>query len=507
MDYTELGKKPIPGLSPAGQDARNDPAFEIVTAEIEKLSSATLTGGIDWKKAAAAAATILDEKSKDLLVMAYLCIALEKCEGLGGLAKGIHILREGVETFWEDMFPAKKRMRGRKNAVEWLTDRIRDDLPSLQAEQWSAADRERFLEDFDALDRFLSENMEDAPILIPLVNEVSAKVAAEEKSAPTPETPPPAPSAPVSGRPSVPEFGPADMDAEKALDQTFDVLGRVSVLLGTLDPPHPLAFRLNRIAAWMQINELPPATGSKTLIPGPESQIVVALQTLYQSRYWKDLLQTAESHVRQFLFWLDLSRYVAESLQGLGHQEGADVVCDETLLYVKRISGIEQLSFEDGTPFADETTKNWLNSLQEKQGDNGAGNGLPGARDIRSAVEEALTQARRLIGDHKTTEALRLVNEGLCRPSSVKEKFLWQQGLCRLFFELQQPRLAVPQMQDMLAVIDAHGIERWEPDLATEALAVIATGLRMQPEIDQDQVGRVLDRLARLDPVRALDFT
>ncbi len=513
MDFTELGKKPIPGALPAGQDVRSDPDFEALNAEIEKLSSPTFSGSMDWKKIIVVAVRILEEKSKDLLVMTYLCVALQKSEGLGGLAKGIHVLREALETFWEDMFPIKKRMRGRKNAVEWLTDHLRDSLQSLPQEQWAMNDRGRFLEDLNALDRFLSENMEDAPILIPIINEIATRVVGKEEITAAPETvqspPPPSGSAPVSSvqpAASIPEFDPANTDAEKMLNQALDVLGRVSTGLGSLDPPHPIAFKLNRIAAWTSVTELPPATGSKTYIPGPDSQVVSALQSLYQSHNWKDLVQAAESRVRQFLFWFDLSRYVAESLEQLGCPEGADMVAAETLLYIKRLPGVEKLSFEDGTAFADNQTRTWMKSLNEKQAGNGTGNASPGEGSINKAVEEALVEARKLIRDNKMTEALRHFTDDLNRPASIKERFLWQHGLCRLLFEIQQPRLALPQMQDMLAAIDTHKIEQWEPSLAMEAFTIILTGLRLQPEQDQNQMGMILNRLAKLDPVKAMDF-
>jgi type VI secretion system protein VasJ len=506
MDFTELGRKPIPGAVPAGQDVRNDPDFEILTAEIEKLSSPTFSGSIDWKKIIVVAGRILEEKSKDLLVMAYLCAALQKSEGLRGLAKGIHILREAVETFWEDMFPIKKRMRGRKNAIEWLTDRLRDDL--------------------NAFDRFLTENMEDAPILISIINEISTRVSVEKKIAASKGTPcgkvspikqPPPPeaaqvsssvTAALSTQPPavIPEFDLTNTDAEKMLNQALDVLGRAATLLGSQDPPNPLAFRMNRIAAWTSITELPPTTGGKTYLPGPDSQVVSALQDLYQSHNWKDLVQAAEARVRQFLFWLDLSRYVAESLEQLGYPEGADMVATETLLYIKRLPGIEKLSFEDGTAFANEITRSWLKSLQDKQVGTAAGNVLPGTESIQQAVEGALAAARKLIRDNRITEALRQFNDGTNRSSSMKERFLWQHGLCRLLFEIQQPRLALPQIQDMLAAIDTYRIEQWEPNLATEALTIILTGLRLQPEKDQEQLGPVFNRLAKLDPVKAMDF-
>jgi hypothetical protein len=72
--------------------------------------------------------------------------------------------------------------------------------------------------------------------------------------------------------------------------------------------------------------------------------------------------------------------------------------------------------------------------------------------------------------------------------------------------EAKQPRLALPHMHDLLADIETHGIEQWDPLLAAEAFAVVLTGLRLQPEQDQDRQNSILNRLAMVDTVRAMDF-
>ncbi|MFA6412761.1 MAG: type VI secretion system ImpA family N-terminal domain-containing protein, partial [Syntrophales bacterium] len=116
MARRDLGKTPISEDSPAGQDVRNDPDFEALSREIEKMSSPTLSGTMDWNRVLQLSEDILTNKSKDLLVLSYFSVALLKTAGLRGFALSVKILRESLEAFWEDMFPVKKRMRGRKNA-------------------------------------------------------------------------------------------------------------------------------------------------------------------------------------------------------------------------------------------------------------------------------------------------------------------------------------------------------------------------------------------------------
>ncbi len=65
---------------------------------------------------------------------------------------------------------------------------------------------------------------------------------------------------------------------------------------------------------------------------------------MYRSGSWKNLLTACESRVTQFLFWLDLSRYAAEALENLGMKAASAEVAGLTVLYVKRLPGIERLT-------------------------------------------------------------------------------------------------------------------------------------------------------------------
>ena len=56
----------------------------------------------------------------------------------------------------------------------------------------------------------------------------------------------------------------------------------------------------------------------------------------------------------------------AKALEGLGADYAAALhaVRAEVRLFTSRLSGVEQLAFSDGTPFADAETKAWLASLK-----------------------------------------------------------------------------------------------------------------------------------------------
>ena len=145
MDLLEIGTTPISEDNPAGDDVRFEPEFEELENEILKLSSPSMTEGIDWDKLIVLCKGILSEKSKNLIVSNHLCIALLKTEGLEGLANGVHILRGMYENFWENLYPPKKRMRRRVNAISWWSDKIEAELENMEMVVWPKEKREAIL--------------------------------------------------------------------------------------------------------------------------------------------------------------------------------------------------------------------------------------------------------------------------------------------------------------------------------------------------------------------------
>jgi type VI secretion system protein VasJ len=525
MNIRDLGKTPIPGDNPAGVDVSFEPEFEAIEAELQKLSSPTSSGGADWNKIARLGEEILEKKSKHLLVTGYLNLALFKTSGLRGLADGVHALREMIETWWETMYPPKKRMRGRANAVSWWSEKIEAGLDGVAVEKWPMEAYETLAADLEAIDSFLGENLEGAPILRslnerilsciepeapkPEITEPEPAAAPSEPSGPSaepvaekprPAASPPAP--PVSAAPAASAIDFAETDFDKLFDQGLQALQRAASLLAVRDRFDPLVYRLARVGAWLSVRNLPSSSGGRTMIPQPDDTVAEILRNLYQDRNWDALLDAAESRISQYLFWLDLSRYAAESLAGLGHPEAAEGIASEAADYVQRLPGIENLAFAEGLPFADSLTREWLKEAAAKRG----GGSAPEGDSLEGAVSRALGEAQKLMGEGRLDSALTGFRDQLGRASCARERFLWTIGFCRLLMSAGKARLMLPYIRDILGMLDKHQAEHWEPGPAAEGLAVALAGLRLQEPRDEELIENVLSRLAAIHPARALEF-
>ena len=119
-----IGRQPVNAMRPAGSDVREDPRFETLQLEIGKMSDPGADGQTDWQRVGQLASLLLVDKGKDLLVASYLGGALLHGDGLSGLARGLQVVADLVEHFWDSMYSPRRPLAGLAcNAIEWLLDR------------------------------------------------------------------------------------------------------------------------------------------------------------------------------------------------------------------------------------------------------------------------------------------------------------------------------------------------------------------------------------------------
>ena len=299
----------------------------------------------------------------------------------------------------------------------------------------------------------------------------------------------------------------SDTDASAMVGQGLSILGKSISGLKKKNKYQPLPYRLSRIAAWATLDKLPVATGGKTMIPPPDDQIISSITGLYDSGNWEALTDSCEGRVRQFLFWLDLSRYVAESMEQMNHPEVALVIEAETALFVQTLKGIEKLSFSDGTPFADSATLEWIKQLKSKDAGKTDSSDAGGTGGINQIISQQMIAAQQLIKEKQLDKALLLFQEHLLKAKSERERFLWKTGLCQLLINSKQLKIAASYIDDILENINKFNLETWEPENAIKALSLVLTGLRLQKKGQHEQlIETIIKRISMLDPVKALQI-
>ncbi|MGS3629602.1 type VI secretion system domain-containing protein [Enterobacter hormaechei] len=107
-----------------------------------------------------------------------------------------------------------------------------------------------------------------------------------------------------------------------------------------------------------------PDAEGKTRIEPPRADQRAMLKRLYLQQSWLEILEQADS---TFLAWRQssLAGFAVVYPSGPDYESGQDVLADIITADLKgllrRLPGLETLAFNDGTPFADEVTLNWIN--------------------------------------------------------------------------------------------------------------------------------------------------
>ncbi len=146
----KLGREPISDDAPCGENARYEEEYESLLAEVGKLES--LHGGtVDWARVVELGSVLLESKTKDLLVAAYVAGGMWETEGPGALVAGLALCRDLTQHFWEGAFP--KRLRARRTAINWLMGRVQGWVAeeSIEIDPGTLEDGIAVLRDFQTL--------------------------------------------------------------------------------------------------------------------------------------------------------------------------------------------------------------------------------------------------------------------------------------------------------------------------------------------------------------------
>ncbi|MHB8137730.1 MAG: type VI secretion system protein TssA [Smithellaceae bacterium] len=520
MDISTLGKEPISVDRPGGADVRYDPDFQELQNEIDKLSSPSAEGSINWEKVMRFSSDILAHKSKDLLVAIYLAVALIYTRQYDGLSIGVKLLMDLMGKFWEQLYPSKERMRGRLRSMEWWVEKCGNALKQLSRVPVPEAQVNILKDNLDQIEQWMRQHLEGPPSL-KVINDFVAAITVKDEAKVQKEIAKPQAANLITDTedkeetvsPSTAVSLPDDIQPPQFAQRMFENhLQKMREITGSCwqqDPSNPMFYRLNRKSLWFNIEELPSSANRRTRISAPDNHIVKMLFDLRASGDAEVLLKAAEERLPQFIFWLDLNRFVAEALARLGARftKAHRAVCQETAFLICQLPGLDDLSFADGMPFANPETRNWLNSILLDAPNatepisafksNSAGN--------EDRIVREIAEAQCMIRKGKLFEAMEILQENLNAASSRREKILWRLAISQLLLDVKQVKLAMPHLDQIIREIDAFHLEDYDPSLALRGLKIVCVGWESQKDKSlKSKKADVLYRIAGIDMAEAI---
>ncbi|WP_222946398.1 type VI secretion system protein TssA [Caballeronia sp. EK] len=513
-DFKSLGLQPISDAQPCGVDVRDDPDFDLLQNEIAKLTNPAASGAPDWEQVVKLSSGLLAGKGKDILVASYLTGALLITRGLPGLNDGAQMLEALLATHWDQLYPPVARLRARRNAIQWLIDRVRAHGEEHDWSSWPPQDAalvDALRAALAGIDSVLADKDADAPSMQPLRALLGTVQVAEPEpvavvepvvepepvvaaSAPAP-APRPAPAAApaIQADPLAPLAVDSSDSAVHATDETLERLAAIGNWYAQNEPSSALGFRLRRVGVWAGVEHAPNAQGSETRLPGPIAPLQDALRNLQSRAAHMDIVGFAETQVLTYPFWLDLNHAAAMALAQLGDAWSAArrEVCNETAKFVSRMEGIERLKFANGVPFANADTVQWLGSLASSGGDAGAA----AAPDPLVAV---LSRARALAADNDLGAAAQCLQDAIDKTAAVGTRLRLRTALCDLLLEHRPGARLDAFARALVAEVDRYGVASWDPELTADALRA-AFAILSRNDQNEAETAALLARIAPLD--------
>jgi type VI secretion system protein VasJ len=562
----EAIKRPIPGGNPCGQEISGaDEDFQRIREEINRigtvsakvdydaataaaqdvkgLTSAKLremqkkgqtvesksiisdTGGVDYALIIELAEKILAERSKDLRVVTYLCFALWKAQRFAGLAKGFAAIKILLQDFGEGMYPPKMRAAARKGAIEFLTNKLMDDLGAedIKVGAEDAEPLKSAQANWAEVQKFFAAQMPQWETLLlgvaVAVEKCAGKVPKKKIEPQAQATPGPATGTAEGPTPAGPVSTPAPAIGEvKSEEAAIDFIRKAAGFWRGQDRKSAAPYRLVRSMRWDKLINEPPNENGKTKIPTPPEPQRKRLGGLQQSAQWEQLLNDGEASFTQpgFHLWLDLQRLLVAAMDALGseYQHARMAILQELAILLQRVPKLPSLTFNDGTRFADAATQSWIEeTVMPVLGSGEAGaTGPTSTAELESHIASLFDEAKKLAAKGDLAAAIAYLQDGAAVDASGKNRFRLRLYMATLCLRGGQPKMARPMLEDLSEEIDKFSLAAWEPPLALEVWrslhdcygALAASAPPAGKPALLEHADRVFEKLCRLDLSYAL---
>lgn len=517
--YMGLAQTPISAEDFYGDDARYSAEFETLEHELGKANSLHETEGPDWLLVRDGCAALLASQSKDLRAAVWLTWSLYQVDSLPGLEAGLGALNYLCAQHWAALHPRKPRTR--LAVFSWLTARV-DQMPTnLLSGEAEPGTAKRLASQLRELDNCLEGHYADlTPLFASTCRRLDAwSSSAEGQSQAKSDNLLTVPSI-VSSAQSIPINQAnreilctvaSSREAHKCLRTLQDQARLLSHWWLQEAVTDPRALRLARTLLWLPIDTLPEHDmHNSTHLRGLPPDRLTHYRERFAQGQFSSLLVDLETSLARSPFWLD-GQYIAwQCLYALDAAAAMYEIEIQLAMLLKRLPGLEQLSFHDHTPFADDDTRSWISAQVLPHTDvNGAHAQGPANSmgDTALPWEEVLATAVQQLRKGSLKAGVQLIKQAMPNATSERERFHWQLAQARLCLQARQYDLAWRQLESLYQLLQDANLERWEPELALSVLQLLLNccdKLPGNPAL-RERKSEIYRRVCHLDLETAID--
>ena len=465
--YVEQVLGAIPGETATGESLADDPVLEFLEDEVMKVGSLA-HNDIDWHKVESEALKLLADRSKDLKVLGFLMLSLQRGGDGERFGLSLLLLHRVLDGWWEAAwpYPGAKGQRARKMLFTQMLQRAIKGVDGLSFDASVGDGRQFCLGLIDKLDAQAKEKdfPDDALFELKRAAEKLPQLEQTSVSQPGGETRPVAASQtaavaatkPAGSNTASAALGSLTLDPgnERATRQS---LLKVAELLTATEPDNPLGYQMRRYAIWQSITSLPPTRdGKRTDLAAVSADRVADYKEALDKAPDNELWQRIEQSLSVSPFWLDGHWLSARAAVARGNNDCAEAIREALKAFVERLPQLTELTFNDGTPFLSEAAADWMFTVPVS---------AKGSAGGASPWEQALEGAVELSRQNKLPAALELLEQGLADAREPRERYYWRLSTAKLLKETGLKTLAGQQIQDLKNQVQGLVLEDWEPGL------------------------------------------
>jgi len=277
-----------------------------------------------------------------------------------------------------------------------------------------------------------------------------------------------------------------------------------------------MGYRLLRVSRWDNIDKAPSAENGKIKLEGPNDEKKASIQGIINKDDGKKSLLTVEKTfgTGAMHYWLDLQRISANICKKLGENflPVHDAICFETAFLLKRIPEIISLAYSDGTPFCDNSTKDWIESDIIKIFSSTGNAFSKNSTSDNDPVKNEKKEVNLLASSGKIEEAVEILQNKIQSEGSGRLNFKRSILLSEILISAKQIDIAIAILESCNEKIAGYKIDTWEPDLAVETWCLLYKAYKLSSKdksqniqnILLDKQNSILNRISCINPKNAL---
>lgn len=239
------------------------------------------------------------------------------------------------------------------------------------------------------------------------------------------------------------------------------------------DIADPRAYLLVRACAWLQIAGVPvaDANGMTRLKPLTANKLQ-DYQQRRQSKEYSQLLPELEISITKAPFWLDGHFWSAEALDALGFPLLAAQIKAIVQAFLQKYPNLLQYTFDDGSAFASDETKQWLESTSTTSTPVGMAADVPSLSSDEQSWTIALKAAENSVRQSATElkSQMQLLQSSASTAPSRREQCMWLLALVSLCQQQQRHDVALAVLEQLAEMVERFQLMEWEPALAKQIL-------------------------------------